>query len=564
MSQLIECVPNFSEGNDLSVIKQITDQIESVDGVRLLDVDPGKATNRTVVTFVGAPDDVIEAAVRAGRKAAELIDMRKHHGEHPRFGAMDVCPLVPVANITMEQTVPYARALARRLGEEVGLTIYCYEHAAKSEDRRNLATCRSGEYEGLAGKLADPHWKPDFGPAAFNAKSGATAVGARDFLVAYNVNLNTTAAAKAHDVALDIREGGRAVRDPVTGKVMRGPDGQRIMTPGPLKCVKAIGWYIEEFGIAQVSINLTNISVTPVHVAFDLACQKATEKGMRVTGSELVGLIPLNAMLDAGRYFLTKQGRSLGVSDRELIKIAVKSLGLDDLYPFKPEEKIIEYSIASGNKRRLVDLSVRGFVEETASESPAPGGGSISAAVGAMGAALGTMVANLSAAKKGKEWEDQWQTFSDWAERGKRHHDALLRLIDEDTEAFNRIMACYGMPKATDKDIAARDAALQVATKHAIEIPFRVMEVALESMAAIKAMAESGNPASVSDAGVGALCARTAVMGAFLNVKINSADLTDKAAVADFLKRGAAIEEQAIALERATLAIVERKIAADK
>jgi len=563
MSQLIECVPNFSEGNDLGLIKQITDQIESVDGVKLLDVDPGKATNRTVVTFVGTPDDVIEAAVRAGRKAAELIDMSKHHGAHPRFGAMDVCPFVPVSDITMDQTVAYAHELARRLGEEVGLTIYCYEHAARSEERRNLATCRSGEYEGLADRLTDPRWKPDFGPAEFNTRSGATAVGARDFLVAYNVNLNTTAAAKAHDVALDIREGGRAQRDPKTGKIMRGPDGKRIMKPGPLKCVKAIGWYIEEFGIAQISINLTNISVTPVHVAFDLACGKATEKGMRVTGSELVGLIPLNAMLDAGRYFLKRQGRSLGVSDSELIKIAVKSLGLDDLYPFKPEEKIIEYSMAAGAKRRLVDLSVRGFVEETASESPAPGGGSIAAAVGAMGVALGTMVANLSAAKKGKAWEDRWKTFSDWAEQGKRHHDELLRLVDEDTEAFNRIMACFGMPKKTDADIAARDAAVQTATKHAIDIPFRVMEVALESMAVMKAMAESGNPASVSDAGVGALCARTAVMGAFLNVKINSADLTDKAAVADYQKRGSAIEEQAIALERETLAIVEKKIQTD-
>ncbi len=562
MPQLIECVPNFSEGNDAAVIKQITDQIESVDGVKLLDVDPGKATNRTVVTFVGAPEDVIEAAVRAGRKAAELIDMSKHNGEHPRFGAMDVCPLVPVADITMEQTVEHAHELARRLGDEVGLTIYCYEHAARSEDRRNLASCRSGEYEGLKDKLADPQWTPDFGPAEFNARSGVTAVGARDFLVAYNVNLNTTASAKAHDVALDIREGGRAKRDPKTGKIMRGPDGKRIMTPGPLKSVKAIGWYIEEFGIAQISINLTNISVTPVHVAFDLACQKATEKGMRITGSELVGLIPLNAMLDAGRYFLKKQGRSLGVSDAGLIKIAVKSLGLDDLYPFKPEEKIIEYSISAGGEKRLVDLPVRGFVEETASESPAPGGGSIAAAVGAMGAALGTMVANLSAAKKGKTWEDQRETFSDWAEQGKRHHDALLRLVDEDTEAFDRIMACFGMPKKTEEDIAARDVAIQTATKHAIEIPFRVMEVALESMAVMKAMAESGNPASVSDAGVGALCARAAVMGAFLNVKINSADLADKAAVADYLKRGAAIAEQATELERETLAVVDRKIKA--
>ena len=562
--QLIECVPNFSEGRDLALIKQITDQIESVEGVTLLGVDPGKATNRTVVTFVGAPERVVEAAVRAGRTAKELIDMSKHHGEHPRFGAMDVCPLVPVANITMEETVPYAHELGRRLGEEVGISGYFYEYAATQEERRNLATCRAGEYEGLAEKLSRPEWKTDFGPGTFDAKYGVTAVGARDFLVAYNVNLNTTSTRRANAIAFDIREKGRKKRegDPLTGPVVKDADGNAVWEPGSLKCVKAIGWFIEEYGVAQISINLTNISVTPMHVAFDECCQKAAARGVRVTGSELVGLIPLKAMLDAGKYFLRKQQRSLGVSDRELIKIAVRSLGLGELYPFKPEEKIIEYAIAARKgaaaSRRLVDMTVRDFVWETASESKAPGGGSISSAMGAMGAALGTMVANLSSHKRG--WDERWEEFSDWAEKGKACHDELLRLIDDDTDAFNKIMAAFGLSRTTPEEKKARDAAIQAATREAIEVPFRVMQVALDSLAVAKAMAETGNPASASDAGVAVLAARSAVMGAYLNVKINAAGVENKVWMTDILTRGKAMQEQATALEREILEIVESKL----
>ncbi len=560
---LIECVPNFSEGRDMAVIKQITDQIETVEGAKLLDVDPGKATNRTVVTFVGAPDAVMEAAVRAIRKAADLIDMRKHHGEHPRFGACDVCPLVPVANISMEQTVEYARQLAKRIGEELGLSIYCYENAALSEERRNLATVRSGEYEGLAEKLKKPEWKPDFGPAEFNARYGATAVGARDFLVAYNVNLNTTSTRRANAIAYDVREKGRVKTDDgtPTGKPVLDAKGEKVWTPGSLKCVKGIGWFIEEYGVAQISMNLTNITVTPVHVAFDECCKRAEARGVRVTGSEIVGLIPLKAMLDAGKYFLRKQQRSLGVSDRELIKIAIKSMGLDELTPFDPDKKIIEYKLAAeerAKQKRLVDLTLAGFVEETASESPAPGGGSISAAMGAMGAALATMVANLSSHKRG--WDHRWKEFSDWAEQGKALHDRLLRLIDDDTAAFNRIMDAFGMPKATAEEQAARRHAIQEATKHAIEIPFQVMQTAYESMAVIQAMAEVGNPNSVSDAGVGALAARSAVMGAYLNVRINSGDVEDKGWVDDILARAADIQEKVIAAERVILEIVTAKL----
>ncbi len=563
--QLIECVPNFSEGNDLSIIKQITDQIESVEGVTLLDVDPGKATNRTVVTFVGPPEPVLEAAVRAARKAGELIDMSKHKGAHPRFGAMDVCPLVPVANITMDETVVYARKLAQRLADELGMTIYCYENAAFSEERRNLAYVRAGEYEGLKDKLSRPEGKPDFGPAVFNPRWGATAVGARDFLVAYNVNLNTTSVRRANAIAFDIREKGRPMREghPITGKVVRDQHGNPVMIPGSLKCVKAIGWYIKEYGIAQISINLTNLSVTPVHVAFDECVKKAAERGVRVTGSELVGLIPLRAMLDAGRYFLRKQQRSTGVSDRELIKIAVKSLGLNDLYPFKPEEKIIEYAIEArkGKKQpRLIDLSVQDFVEETASESPAPGGGSVSAAVGALGAALATMVANLSSHKAG--WDERWEEFSNWAEKGKAHYVELLRLIDEDTRAFNQLMSAFGLPQNTEVQKAERRQAIQSATRGAIEVPLQVMQKALESMEVMRAMAEIGNPSSVSDAGVGAICARSAVLGAMLNVKINCSNLEDADFVNEVLAKGQAIERQARELEETILQIVNQKIAA--
>ncbi|MCH7975534.1 MAG: glutamate formimidoyltransferase [Bacteroidetes bacterium] len=557
---LLECVPNFSEGRDLGIIKQITDAIESVDGISLLDVDPGKATNRTVVTFVGAPEEVIEAAVRGGKKAAELIDMAKHTGEHPRFGAMDVCPLVPVSGITMEETVEYARELGQRLGEEAGLTIYLYEHAATSEERRNLSNVRSGEYEGLKEKLSKPNGQPDFGPTEFNARTGATAVSARDFLIAYNVNLNTTSTRRANAIAFDVREKGRIKRDgdPLTGPIVKDENGQTVWTPGSLKSVKAIGWYIEEYGIAQISMNLTNLGVTPVHIAFDEVVAKAEARGIRVTGSELIGLIPLRAMLDAGEYFLRKQQRSTGISDREIIKIAVKSLGLEDLAPFNPDERIIEYAIADRSRERLVDLSIEAFAEETASESPAPGGGSVSAAVGAFGVALGSMVANLSAHKRG--WDDRWEEFSDWAERGKSCQSELLRLVDDDTAAFNAVMAALRLPKGSDTEQTERTKAIQATTRVAIEIPLRVMEVALESMAVMKVMAEIGNPNSVSDAGVGALCARAAVRGAYLNVQINVGDLEDKAFVEDVLSRGQKLVEQAEEQEREILAIVNEKL----
>lgn len=558
--KLIECVPNFSEGRDMNIIKQITNEIESVEGVRLIDVDPGQATNRTVVTMVGTPDEVCEAAFRAVRKAAELIDMSKHKGAHPRFGATDVCPLVPVANISMDEVVEYARKLANRIGEELGIGVYCYEFAALEEKRRNLANCRAGEYEGLPKKLQDPAWKPDFGPSSFNAKSGVTAVGARNFLVAYNVNLNTTSTRRANAVAFDIREKGRPQRvgNPVTGKKALDEKGNEIWIPGSLKACKAIGWFIDEYGIAQISINLTDITVTPMHIAFEEACKKAQERGLRVTGSELVGVVPLKAMIDAGKYFLHKQNRSTGISDAEIIKIAVKSMGLDELYPFDPKKKIIEYILEGDSKKKLVDLTLKGFTEETASESPAPGGGSISAAMGAMGVALGTMVANLSAHKAG--WDDRWEEFSVWADKGKTYMDQLIALIDEDTNAFNKIMDAFGLPKETEVEKAARKQAIQDATLYAIEIPYKVMELSFQSMEVMKAMAEIGNPNSVSDAGVGALAARSAVMGAFLNVKINAEGLDDKSKVEEFIQKGQQIVEKAQALEHQILEIVTRKI----
>lgn len=559
--QLIECVPNFSEGNDMNIIKQITNEIESVEGVSLLDVDPGKATNRTVVTMVGSPDQVIEAAFRAVKKAQELIDMRGHKGAHPRFGATDVCPLVPVAGITMEETVEYARKLAKRIGDELNIPIYCYENAAFSEVRKNLANCRAGEYEGLKDKLSKPEWKPDFGPAEFNAKAGATAVGARDFLVAYNVNLNTTSTRRANSIAFDVREKGRPMRegDPVTGKQVVDEKGNKVWIPGTLKTVKAIGWYIDEYGIAQISMNLTNISITPVHIAFDEVCKKAQERGVRVTGSELVGLIPLQAMIDAGKYFLKKQKRSVGIPESEIIKIAVKSLGLDDLYKFKPEEKIIEYKLAADQKKkRLADLTITGFADETASESPAPGGGSISAYMGALGVALGTMVANLSSHKRG--WDDRWEEFSNWAEKGMKYQMELIRLVDEDTDAFNKIMDAFSLPKKSDIEKDIRKKAIQEATKNAILVPFKVMETAYKSMEIVKAMAETGNPNSVSDAGVGALALRSCVKGAFLNVKINASGLDDKAFVDDILKKGTHIETETEKLEKDILDIVNSKL----
>lgn len=562
MKQLIECVPNFSEGRDMSVIKQITDEIEKVEGIKLLDVDPGAATNRTVVTLVGTPDEVIEAAFLAVKKAAEIIDMRHHKGEHPRFGATDVCPLVPVANITMEETVEYARKLAKRLGEELEIPIYCYENAAFTEERKNLANCRSGEYEGLTEKLSDTHWEPDFGPAEFNEKvagTGATAVGARDFLVAFNVNLNTTSTRRANAIAFDVRERGRAKRvgNPVTGKIMKDENGKPVMVPGSLKAVKAIGWYIEEYGVAQISMNLTNISITPAHVAFDEVCKKADARGIRVTGSELVGLIPLEAMLEAGRYFLRKQKRSVGVDRDELLKIAIKSMGLDDLKPFNPKERIIEFLLEEPGKK-LVDMSLTDFANETASESPAPGGGSISAYVGTLGVSLGTMVANLSAHKRG--WDDRWEDFSDWAEKGQYFKDKLLRLVDEDTQAFNKIMDAFVLPKKTEEEKKVRKEAIEEASKQAMEIPYKVMETALSSIAVMRAMAENGNPNSASDAGVGALCALTAVEGAYLNVKINAMSIMDKKFTEDMLIRAEEVAQKARSCRNMIMETVEQKI----
>tara|TARA_R110002073_G_scaffold60620_4_gene152434 strand:+ start:13588 stop:15255 length:1668 start_codon:yes stop_codon:yes gene_type:complete len=555
MDQLIECVPNFSEGRDPAVLDKITSAIQAVEGVWLLDVDPGAATNRTVVTFVGAPAAVIEAAVIAGRVSAELIDMSRHHGEHPRFGAMDVCPLIPIANITMDETAEHARELARRLGEEVGLTVYCYENAATRPERRNLAVVRKGEYEALEARLAKPEHAPDFGPAKFQPRTGATAVGARDFLVAYNVNLNTTSTRRANAIAFDVREKGRVKRepDPVTGKAVLDADGNEVWIPGALKCCKGIGWFIEEYGVAQISMNLTNINVTPMHVAFDTCDAKAQERGIRVTGSEAVGMLPLASLLDAGRYFLAKQQRSTGVSDRELIHIAVKSMGLDELAPFVPEEKIIEYAIAARSRaKRLVDLSLVGFIELTASESPAPGGGSVAAALGALGAALGTMVANLSSHKRG--WDDRWQEFSEWAEKGKVAQMRLVSLIDEDTQAFNQIMDAW----RADADV--REERIQAATRNAIEIPLQVMETALASLEVSAAMADIGMAASASDAAVGALCARAAVRGAGMNVRINAKDLKDDAARKAYLDRAATLEQDAAEQEAKVLASIETKL----
>jgi glutamate formiminotransferase / formiminotetrahydrofolate cyclodeaminase len=494
------------------------------------------------------------------KQASRIIDMSKHKGEHPRMGATDVCPLVPVANITMEETVEYARKLAERIGRELEIPVYCYENAAFTDVRRNLANCRSGEYEGLPDKLLKPEWKPDFGPVKFNAKSGATAVGARDFLVAYNVNLNTTSTRRANSVAFDIRERGRVKREgnPITGKIVKDEKGNKVYIPGSLKSVKGIGWFIEEYGIAQISLNLTNISITPVHVAFEEASKKANERGIRVTGSELVGLIPLKAMLDAGKYFLKKQQRSVGVSEAELIKIAVKSLGLDDLKPFIPEEKIIEYMMADDKTNKLVDMDLAAFADETASESPAPGGGSISAYAGVLGASLGTMVANLSSHKRG--WDHRWEEFSDWAEKGQAIKDELLHLVDEDTRAFNKIMDAFGLPKSTDTEKEARRQAIEDASKYAMEVPLKVMQKAFDSMELMKAMSEDGNPNSVSDAGVGALCARTAVRGAFLNVRINASGVEDKKFVNDLLQKGAELERKAEDMELIILKIVDEKI----
>jgi glutamate formiminotransferase/formiminotetrahydrofolate cyclodeaminase len=560
MNQLIECVPNFSEGRDMSIINQITHTIEACDGVKLLNVDPGKATNRTVVTFVGAPEAVIDAAFQAIKKAAELIDMSKHTGEHPRMGATDVCPLIPIAGISMEDTAAFAKKLAERVGRELGIAAYLYEAAQPDKKRSNLSVIRAGEYEGFFKKIKLPEWKPDFGPAEHSGRAGSTVIGARDFLVAYNVNLNTTSTRRANSIAFDVREAGRVKREgnPVTGKIVTDAQGNPVNIPGTLKSVKAIGWFIEEYGIAQISMNLTNIQVTPVHIAFDEVCSRAAERGMRVTGSELVGLIPLKAMLDAGKYFLRKQKRSTGVSEKELIRIAVKSLGLDELGPFKPEERIIEYLLRDASSAKLCSMSLTAFANETASESPAPGGGSISAYVGALGISLATMVANLSSHKAG--WDDRWEEFSVWAEKGQAQKDELLKLVDEDTRAFNRIMDALGLPKGNEAEKKTRTEAIEAATRYACEIPFKVMQVAAESMVVIKAMAETGNPNSVSDAGVGALCARSAVIGAFLNVKINAGGLGDKQYAAELVSKGKALEEKTQAFETEILHIVNGKI----
>ena len=558
--QLIECVPNFSEGVNLNIIKQITDTIEQVEGVRLLNVDPGKATNRTVVTFVGHPKAVIDAAFLAIKKASELIDMTKHKGEHPRMGATDVCPLIPISGITMEETAKYAQQLAKRVGEELNIPAYLYEHAQPKAERKNLSIIRNGEYEGFFKKIKLPEWKPDFGPSEFPAHCGATVIGARDFLVAYNINLNTTSVRRANAIAFDVRETGRVKREgnPITGKIVNDEKGNPVYIPGKLKAVKAIGWFIEEYGVAQISMNLVNTQITPVHIAFDEVCKSAEERGIRVTGSELVGLIPLQSLTEAGKYFLKKQKRSIGVSEKELIKIAIKSLGLDELGPFKPEERIIEYILRDPAQSKLQNLTLKAFADETASESPAPGGGSIAAYVGALGVSLGTMVANLSSHKPG--WDERWEEFSHWAEKGAKLQQELLKLVDEDTIAFNKIMAAFGLPKGNDEEKKIRTAAIGAATRYAIEIPMKVLSLSTETLDVIKAMAKEGNPNSVTDAGVGALCARTAVKGAYLNVRVNAATYNDKKFVEEVLEKGKQLEAKAEALEKEILAIVDEKL----
>lgn len=564
--RIIECVPNFSEGRNMETIKQITDVIEASKGVKLLDVDPGEATNRTVVTFVGEPEAVCNAAVAAIKRATELIDMRQHKGAHPRMGACDVCPLIPVSGITLEECAELARALAKRISEETNVPTYCYEAAAFTPERRNLAVCRAGEYEALPEKMMDDKRKPDFGARPYDegvAKTGATAVGARDFLVAVNYNLNTTSTRRANAIAFDVREKGRPMREgnPITGKIIKDENGNPVMKPGTLKACKAIGWFIEEYGIAQVSMNMTNLSVTPLHVAFDEVCRAADARGVRVTGAEIVGLVPKSALVDAGRHFLRKQNRSTGLPERELVRIAVESMGLGNLKPFNPEEKVVEYILEAEEQKgvkKLVDMTCTGFAEETASESPAPGGGSISAYMGALAAALGTMVANLSSHKAG--WDDRWEYFSNWADNGMAVMNELLYLVDEDTAAFNKIMDVFGMPKGTEEEKAARAEAMEVATLYATQVPLRTMKAAYKAFDVVRAMAEEGNPNSVSDAGVGALAARSAVMGACLNVKINAAGLKDRAMAEALVKEAEEIQAAAQKAEAEILAVVESKI----
>ena len=580
---LVECVPNYSEGRDRNVIDSIVKAIAATktgagESVKVLNVDPGEATNRTVVTFIGSPEAVCEAAFQGAKKAQELIDMRGHHGAHPRSGATDVLPLVPVAGISLEECARLARGLAKRMWEELGIPCYCYEAAAYIPERKNLAVCRAGEYEALAEKMADPARKPDFGPDSFHANPaertpaeaavweiaagcGATNVGARNFLVAVNFNLNTTSTRKASSVAFDVREKGRKAREggKLTGALLKDADGNQIWIPGTLKGCKAIGWYIDEYGIAQVSMNITDISATPLHKAFDEVCAKAQARGLRVTGTEIVGLVPKSVLIDAGRYFLEKQGRSVGVSESELLKIADKSMGLSDLKPFNPKEKVIEYLMEdekeAAEREKLIRMSVKGFAEETASESPAPGGGSVAAVMGAFGAALSTMVANLSAGKRG--WDERWKEFSDWADKGQKVMERMLELVDEDTRSFNGIMDAMGMPKGTPEEKAARAEAMEAATLHAAEVPLQTMKTAMEVFPIARAMAADGNPNSASDAGVGALAARAAVRGALLNVKINAAGLEDKEAAARLIAEGEAMAAEAAKLEAEVLELTK-------
>ncbi|TVR83251.1 MAG: glutamate formimidoyltransferase [Saprospirales bacterium] len=559
-SPLIECVPNFSEGRDQLVIDQITEEIKKSEGVKLLDVDPGSATNRTVVTFVGDPDSVVTAAFKAIKKASELIDMSKHKGEHPRMGATDVCPLIPIRDISMEETAEWAARLGKRVGEELGIPVYLYEGAATRPERKNLATVRSGEYEGLADKLKDPKWAPDFGPAVFNERSGATAIAARDFLIAYNVNLNTTSVRRANSVAFDVREKGRVKRegDPISGKIARDADGNPVREPGLCKGVKAIGWYIDEYGIAQISMNITDTRQTPLHIAFEACRKSATSRGLRVTGSELVGLVPRQVMIDAGKYYLSQQNRSHGIPDEEIIHIAVKSMGLDEMYPFDPYQKIIEYQLERPGSGELVSKNLREFANETASESVAPGGGSIAAYVGALGASLATMVANLSGHKRG--WDDRWEYFSDWAVKGQSLKEELLELVDKDTDAFNAIISAIRLPKGSEEEKAVRAKAIENATKQAIEVPFRTMVLADQVFEVAEKMVEEGNPTSITDAGVGALCARAASIAAYLNVVVNCQDLNDVEYVNEITSQADALKASAIERETKITKLVTQKL----
>jgi glutamate formiminotransferase/formiminotetrahydrofolate cyclodeaminase len=560
--QLIECVPNISEGRNKIIIDKIVDVVESVDGVKLLNVDPGKATNRTVITFVGEPEKVIESAFLLIQKAQELINMSLHKGEHPRMGAVDVCPLIPISNISMEETVEYAHKLSKRVGNDLNIPVYCYENAAKEQKRINLSNCRSGEYEGLSKKIITKEWKPDYGPNDFNesvVKSGVTAISARDFLIAYNINLNSTSSRRANAIAFDLREAGRVKRegDKISGKIIKDSKGNPLRQPGLFKNLKGIGWYIEEYGIAQISYNLTNINVTSLHDVFEKTCERATARGLRVTGSELIGLVPKKVLIDAGKYFLKKQSRSLAIPERDIIQIAVKTLGLDELQPFNQDERIIEYALKNEN-HFLANMTLIDFANKTSSESPAPGGGSISAYTGALGAALSTMVANLSANKRG--WDDKWEFYSKWGEKSLNFQNILVNLVDEDTKAFNKIMSAVSLPKDTSEEKLNRSNALESATKNAIEVPFKIMETSFACLESIKCMTELGNPNSISDAGVAALCIRTAVMGAFLNVKINCKDLKDKKFVSSILKKGKVIVNDTKRIEAEILELVEKQL----